>query len=101
MSDGHPMRFCRLLRARRKRPCESQRTEPRDDLSPPHEHLPRKRTLLSTAVKHERVCYAIGRALAPRLATHASSSEIGLAHETSVRTWLSLLQPIIVDKPEL
>ena len=27
---------------------------------PPHEHLPRKRTLLSTAVKHERVCYAIG-----------------------------------------
>ena len=29
--------------------------EKRDDLPPPHEHLPRKRTLLSTAVKHERV----------------------------------------------
>ena len=32
----------------------------RDELPPPHEHLPRKRTLLSTAVKHERVRYAIG-----------------------------------------
>src|SRR5215204_557460 len=28
---------------------------------PPHEHLPRKRTLLSMPVKHERVCYTIGR----------------------------------------
>ena len=37
------------------------RTEHRDKLPPPHEHPPRKRTLLSTAVKHERVCYAIGR----------------------------------------
>jgi hypothetical protein len=28
-------------------------------LPPPHEHLPRKRTLLSTAVKHERARYAM------------------------------------------
>src|SRR5215204_1337742 len=31
----------------------------RDDLPPPHEHLARKQTLLSRALKHERVCYAI------------------------------------------
>src|SRR5829696_2267732 len=30
-----------------------------DELPPPHEHLPRKRTLLSIPVKHERGCYAI------------------------------------------
>src|SRR5215204_495077 len=36
----------------------------RDDLRPPHEHLARKQTLLSGALKHERVCYAIvGRTL--------------------------------------
>jgi hypothetical protein len=28
---------------------------------PPHEHLPRKRTLLSTSVKHEPMGYTIGR----------------------------------------
>ena len=32
----------------------------RDDLPPPHEHLARKQTLVSRALKHERVCYAIG-----------------------------------------
>ena len=31
----------------------------RNELPPPHEHLPRERTLLSTAVKHERARYAI------------------------------------------
>ena len=35
----------------------------RDDLPPPHEHLARKQTLVSRALKHERVCYAIVAAL--------------------------------------
>src|SRR5215216_720643 len=37
--------------------CSSQ---PSNELPPPHEHLPHERTLLSTAVKHERACSAIG-----------------------------------------
>jgi hypothetical protein len=32
-----------------------------EKLPPSHEHLPRKWTLLSTAVKHERGSYAMGR----------------------------------------
>src|SRR5215204_1257330 len=49
-----------LLSARgaRRRNCRAR--EPRDDLPPPHEHLPRERTLLSTALKHGRLRYAIG-----------------------------------------
>src|SRR5829696_493271 len=38
---------------------DSCRAFARDDLPPPNEHLARKETLLSRALKHERVCYAI------------------------------------------
>jgi len=46
------------LRAHRYRPRRRSPDQP-EDLPPPHEHLPRKRILLSTPVKHERVPYAI------------------------------------------
>jgi hypothetical protein len=70
------------LRTRRERRCEC-RAEQRDDLSPPHEHLPRKRTLLSPAVKHERVCYAIGRTPEEnaRAATLLAIEDIELSHQ--------------------
>jgi len=32
----------------------------RNELPPPHEHLPRERTLLLSRVKHDRTRYAIG-----------------------------------------
>ena len=60
--------------------------ECQDEPSPPHEHLPRKRTLLSTAVKHERVCYAIGRT-SPS-ASSPSPSAVGLRTGRGARTRL-------------
>jgi hypothetical protein len=44
-----------LLRVGCERPQPDCSAEASNELPPPHEHLPRKRTLLSTAVKHERV----------------------------------------------
>ena len=64
---GDLVRFAPLPRTMRgllgvcRRRLHESRAKPRDDLPPPHEHLPRKRTLLSPAVKHERARYAMGR----------------------------------------
>ena len=68
--DPDPSHSVGLLRVPRNRPrgrCGAEQCDklPTPDLPPPHEHLPRKRTLLSTAVKHERVGYAIGGTFPP------------------------------------
>src|SRR5215208_8125078 len=66
-------------------PIQRPRRRSADELPPPHEHLPRERTLLSMPVKHERACYAIGRHFSFRFHSYPSVGRVAHSITSSAR----------------